>query len=223
MPRRRLRALGDDAERDRGAAFIEFALAVPFLLLIAMGIVEMGLGWMATNNVNASVRDAARAGTSAPAYLTSDRTILVTIGTGLSASELSGLKKVVVFLADSNGKPLDATCLTRTPIDGSPGTAVNGVQDKCNIYGPNQVKYAVANPTNTTAWGGASDQKSCTGSEIDRQWCPAKRKNSQANNQLDNLGVYVELKHSSVTHFTFGSMTIKRQAVFRLEPKYGGS
>jgi hypothetical protein len=210
------------ADGERGAAFIEFALSVPFLLLIAMGIVEMGLGWMAANDVNATVRDAARAGTSAPAYLTSDRTILVAIGTGLTPSELAGLKKVVVFKADSSGRPTDNSCLNTNPNDGSPGSAA-GVGDNCNVYGPKQVAYAVAHPTNATAWGGAADQKSCTTTEIDQLWCPAKRNHSQANNALDNLGVYVELKHSSVTHFSFGDMTIKRQAVFRLEPNYGGS
>ena len=219
IQRRRRRA--EDSDRERGAAFIEFALAVPFLLLIAMGIVEMGLGWMAANDVNASVRDAARAGTSAPAYLTSDRTILVTIGTALSPTELAGLQKVVVFKADATGKPLNASCLTLNPNDGGPGSAA-GVSGACNVYGPKQVAYAVANPTNLTAWGGAADQKSCTNTEIYKLWCPASRNHSQANNLLDNLGVFVQLKHSNVTHFNFGDITIKRQAVFRLEPKYGG-
>lgn len=212
----RLRDRADLAGRDRGAAFIEFALSVPFLLLIAMGIVEMGLGWMAANDVNSAARDAARAGTSAPAYATADRTILITVGNALSDKERAGIQKVVVFRADANGNPYNSNCLKYSPNDGSPGSG-NGISGECNIYGPLQVQYAVDNPTNGSAFGNLSG---CSGT-IDRFWCPAKRAHTQTGNSLDYLGVYIKMKHDSVTHFNFGDMTIKRQAVFRLEPNYG--
>lgn len=206
---------------DRGAAFVEFALATPFLLLIAMGIVEMGLGWMAANDVNAAARDAARAATSAPAYLTADRTVLVTIGRELSTAELDGLVKVVVFKAKADGTPLDPSCFGLTPNDGSPGT-YQGRSLACNVYGQKQVKWVVQNPEDATKFGGNATHTGCDASELDYLWCPAIRNHSQSTNNLDYLGVYVEIKHSSVTHFNFGDMKVKRTAVFRLEPRYGG-
>ena len=188
-------------------------------MLIAMGIVEMGIGWMTTNDVNAVARDAARTGTSAPAYLTADRSILRSIGFGLSTKELAGLKKVVIYKASSTTAAVPTGCLSTDPSIGSPGGAKGN--SSCNIYRPGAVNYAVAHPTDTTYFGGSATS-GCGTSRINYHWCPATRNHSQASNSLDYLGVYIEIEHTSLTHFGFGSMTIHRQAVFRLEPKYGG-
>ena len=88
--------------RDRRAVFVEFALMVPLLLLLGLGLVEYGLGWKAANDVNAAVRDAARSGSSAPAAQTADRTIVYAIGTNLQASgDESGIEKIIVFNAST--------------------------------------------------------------------------------------------------------------------------
>jgi Flp pilus assembly protein TadG len=207
--------------RTRGAAFIEFALAVPLMMLFGLGIVEMGLGWFAANDVNAAARDAGRAATSAPAYLTADRTALLTIGTALSTDELNGIKKVIVYNASgaSDTRP-SATCLAMTPSNGTPGSAVGG--STCNVYGLNQVKWVIGHPNDLTYFGGNATQNCCTTTEIDKSWCPASRSRSRSTDNLDYIGVYIEIKHTSVTKFGFGDMTIRRSAVFRLEPKYGG-
>ena len=205
-------------ERSRGTEFIEFALALPFLTLIAMGIVEMGLGWMATNDLNAAARDAARSGTSAPAYASSDRTILVTLGSTLSASEVDVIEKVIVFRANAQGQATSQCKNSTTPSTGGPGTA-RGQSGDCNVYSKDQVKWAVNNPSNSTYF--ATSLTSCNGTQLDRNWCPSTRNHSQATGTLDYLGVRVVMKHKTVTHFGFGDMTITRQAVFRLEPKYG--
>lgn len=199
---------------------VEFALALPFMMLIAMGIVEMGVGWMTTNDVNSVARDAARTGTSAPAYLTADRSMLRSIGAGLSPKELTGLKRVIVFKASNANADVPASCLALSPSSGSPGSA-RGVSGVCNVYGPGAVNYVLANPGDLTYFGGI--EGSGCGSRINQNWCPATRNHSQSTDNLDYLGVYVEIEHKSLTHFGFGDMTIHRTSVFRLEPKYGGA
>ena len=210
-------------DRSRGAAFIEFALAVPLITLLALGIVEMGLGWMAANDLNAAVRDAARSGTSAPAYATSDRTILIALGTSLSAKEISGIQKVIVYRADADGNPTPHCRDSINPSSGSPGS-FRGDSGECNVYGKSQIAWLTdpAHPehqTDTTYF--ATSMTSCNGTQLDNQWCPSKRNHSIASGELDYLGVRVVMKHDNVTHFGFSDMTITRQAVFRLEPKYG--
>ncbi len=188
-------------------------------MLIAMGIVEMGIGWMTTNDVNAVAHDAARTGTSAPAYLTADRSILRSIGFGLSTKELAGLKKVVIYKASSTTAAVPTGCLSTDPSIGSPGGAKGN--SSCNIYGPGGGQLR----------SGASHRH-----DLLRRICDFGLRNQQdqlplvprdaqpqsGHQLLDYLGVYIEIEHTSLTHFGFGNMTIHRQAVFRLEPKYGG-
>ncbi|QCU77506.1 pilus assembly protein [Citricoccus sp. SGAir0253] len=47
-------------ERERGAAAVEFALVVPVLLAIVLGIIEFGMIFNAQIQVTAAARDAAR-------------------------------------------------------------------------------------------------------------------------------------------------------------------
>ena len=222
--KRRAIRLGARRRTERGAVFVEFALAVPILLLLGLGLVEYGMAWMATNDVNSAARDAARSGTSSPAYLTSDRTILMAIGSSLDSKELAGLKKVIVYKATSTSGAVPASCLAKTPSSGSPGSPV-GVKSSpvyCNVYGPKQVAFVLANPNNLTYFGGDSSGSACKTTEIDYNYCPASRNHSQSTDNLDYLGVYIESEHKSVTNFSFGNQMIRRKAIFRLEPKYGG-
>ncbi len=210
---------------DRGAVLIEFVLVFPLLALFAMGIVEYGIAWNVANDVNATARDAARGATSAPAAQTADRTVLVTVDALLTDTEKAGLEKVIVFNAESahQTRPSQA-CLDVVPASGSPtnpGSAA-GIDDECNVYGPNQVLWAGNNPTDSTRIAPSASR--CNNSSyIDHKWCPITRNRSTSADNAEYVGVYIKLKHSSVTHFGFGDQTIERSAVFRLEPLFGES
>ncbi len=208
--------------RDRGAVFVEFALIVPVIMLVAMGIVEYGLAWSATNDVNAAAREAARAASSAPAAQTADRTVLTTVDAMLNSSERAGIEKVIVFQAASANQTMPSgSCLSEDPNTGSPGNA-RGIYDQCNVYGPDQVAWAAANPTNSTRI--APNAANCSNSTyIDYHWCPINRQRSTSADNAEYVGVYIKLNHSSITHFGFGDQTIVRSAVFRLEPAFGES
>lgn len=199
---------------ERGAVFIEFALAVPFLVMMGLGVVEGGMTWRAATSVNSVARDAARSGTSATVYALADQSILRSIGSGLSGSELTELQRVIVFNATTglSAQP-NAACL---------GIAATGLGSKgnaaCNVYSPAQVTAVMNGSAPASAFSTTS-----TCGTWDVKWCPKNRNHSLANGNLDYLGVFVEIKHKSITGFPLGNATIKRTAVFRLEPAYGGA
>lgn len=214
---------GGRRRRDRGAVFLEFALLVPILTVLAMGIVEYGLGWKWANDVNAAVRDSARTGTSQPAYLTADRSILLTVGTLLTEEQIDNLEKVIVYSStDPDGKPSDS-CKARTNTTGSstsPGSKRG--QSGCNAYGKGQIRYVLNNPTDDGPWVN-SDGDGCDSNDLDANWCPATRDRNLTTGDFDYIGVYIVVKKPSTTNFGFGQMTIERNAVFQLEPAFGGN
>lgn len=204
-------------------------MVLPFLVLIALGLVEMGLGWMSATDVTAASRDGARAGSSAPAAITADHSALVTVASGLSPANLDGLQRVVIYDATAAPHTAPSACQT-APLSGDKGGPADGTYAmgsgtlKCNIYGPKLLKWISENPGSSAGFGGITggSNPSCVGTSLDSKWCPVRRKRSLALNNQVYLGVYVEVKHKSVTNFGFGDRDIKRTAVFRLEPSYGG-
>lgn len=214
---------------ERGAAMIEFALALPFMMLMAMGIVEMSMGWLASTDLNSSVRDAARSGTATPSYATSDQVILQTLASSLSSAELNNVYQVIVFISSkAQGTPTTACLNSYKPLSPavSTDTSAKGQVNICNVYSNTQLKASIglATPPVTPDWSRttSSGSTTCSGSSWDTKWCPLKRNNSLIGANLDYVGVWVKMRHASVTNFGFGDMTITRQAVFRIEPAFGG-
>jgi hypothetical protein len=187
-------------------------------------MVEYGIGWKWSNDVNAAARDSARTGTSEPVYQTSDRSILLSIGTSISQEQLDNLQRVVVFKASSVDGKVPTDCKSLAPSTSSPGAPrgfASTTQGYCNVYGPKQIAYVLANPTVDTPWIN-SGGNGCDSSDVDANWCPAKRNRNLTTDSFDYIGVYIEVKKPSTTNAGFGKMTIKRTAVFQLEPAFGG-
>lgn len=199
---------------ESGAIFVEFALIVPILMLLSMGIVEYGLAWKWATDANAAVRDAGRSGATNQAFLTTDKTILLSIGAALSPEQIDAIERIVVFRAGALSGSVPHTCLVLTPSTAPVGSPV-GRRGTCNVYSKEQLGFTLANPTDNRPWVNESGT-GCDPSDLDRFWCPALRDNSATN--ADYLGVYIKLTKPSVTHFGFGDQTIQRTAIFRIEP-----
>lgn len=219
--RRKLGRLGRNGERDRGAVFVEFALAVPFLVIVALGIVEYGIGWQVANDVNAAARDAARAAAMEPTAQVADRTVLDIIANQLDTDDGDYIEKVIVFKVSSGSGTVPNECTTITVSNTTPGSP-RGIANKCNVYGPKQLAWVKANPTNTTNI--APSASNCNKSTyIDELWCPVTRNRSLYPNTSDYFGVYIKFHHKNVTGAGFGDRTVERSAIFRLEPNFGGT
>jgi Flp pilus assembly protein TadG len=56
----RARRIRDTWKNEKGQSLVEFALVVPLLLLLVIGIAEFGRAWMTQNILTGAVREAAR-------------------------------------------------------------------------------------------------------------------------------------------------------------------
>lgn len=112
----------------RGQSLIEFALVVPMLLLMVVGIIEFGRAW----NMSQVVTDAARQGARKAAVLNPQ---------GLSAQDITDSVITVVTATLSSSNIACAGCV-QTPIDGAgngantPVTVAVAVPYQFMIFGP---------------------------------------------------------------------------------------
>lgn len=204
--------------------FVEFALLVPILTILAMGIVEYGMGWKWANDVNAAARDAARSATSEPVFLTSDRAALLSIATSLTSEQIDNIEQIIVFAPIDSKGSMYSSCKSKTNTTGSSSSAGSrsGVSNYCNVYGKGQLRYVLAHPSENGPWLNSSGT-GCDSSDLSSYWCPASRKRSLTTGTFSTLGVSIKMKKPSMTNMGFGDFTITRTAVFRLEPAFGGS
>jgi hypothetical protein len=83
------------------------------------------------------------------------------------------------------------------------------VPNECNVYKPGDFSATKA-------------QFGCEPNDLDRAWCPAKRKTAQTvanGGPPDYIGVYVEAIHIYFTRFFGDSVTLTDQAIIQIEPR----
>ncbi len=124
----------------RGVALVEFAVVLPLLLLLFIGIAEFGLVFQQKLLISNAVQTATRTGSSLGQNEVADMAILDSIQQGFSGLPANGdtlVTKVTVYLADSSGAP-DSTMINTylyTPqVSGCDWTPCPTVES--NIGGP---------------------------------------------------------------------------------------
>lgn len=192
---------------DHGATIIEFALVLPFLLLLGLGTVEMGLGWVAHDRLETAVAQAARVAAVSGNRVETDRDILVTLRASLTAEALANLDRVVVFKSTDAGGAVPTGCIK---VQGD--TSQVGVSDACNTYTGASVRAASA--VDMTGFGGGP-------TDLDRYWKPALRKATLVG-PPDYVGVWVRTTHHAVTGGFFGNITMHKVSIFRIQPDMDG-
>ncbi len=202
---------GDDA--DRGLAILELALALPFLIVMAMGVVSYGMAWQGSTDTHSATRAAARVASHDGAEPTADYDALVAVYSALPSKLTDRIEKVIIFKATAADGDVPTACLNASM---SPNLGAKGVSNTCNVYSKDQVAAAVGvngkNNFGTTS--------SCSG-KWDSYWCPKGRNVAGSNwpDTRDYLGVYIQTVYPDITKSIFGDKTIKRSVVFRLEPE----
>jgi Flp pilus assembly protein TadG len=114
---------------ERGATLVEATFLIPILLLLAIGLSEVGLtviDWMAVSNAS---REGARVGAAAGSNATSDDLILQVVGQASCAIDNGELTSVRIYKSDLNGDMVSnaenvytlnsLNCATKTAIAGS--------------------------------------------------------------------------------------------------------
>jgi TadE-like protein len=191
---------GRRARGERGATLVEFAIALPLLLLLAFGTAEMGLAWVSNNRVEGSVSTAARIASSSGSLPEADANVLKSLKASLPQEQLNRLDRVVIFKPTNTSGGVPAGCIK--PVG---STSQTGVNNQCNTYSGATVQGTIPN-----VMGAAGNF-----------WLPANR-NDRLADPPDYIGVWVRTTHGSKTGTFFDDMTITKVSIYRIQPDIDG-
>ncbi len=112
---------------ERGAVLVELAMVVPVLVIIVLGMLEIGLAWSKSMTVTQSTRQGARVGSHLSVDPLSDQQALLALTSVLDPADVARINYVVVYDARGSGE-VPAACKT--------GSQDNGSTIRCNRYSP---------------------------------------------------------------------------------------
>ena len=202
-----------------GSVLVELAMVVLPLMLIVMGMVEVGGAWKDKSSAVQASRQGARVGTTASVavqdYADREilRAVLAGVPQGLSGSAQVQVRKVIIFDASVglaacdgiNDSPKDITIVPSGPKSTVPG---------CNVYmtgnaGSGNPSLDLAEIT-AHSWDGSS-------SAWDSSFRARNRNNTIGS--ATEVGVYVEMFRPWITGFFPGDGTqVSGFTVMRIEP-----
>jgi len=89
--------------RQEGQAMVEFAMMLPLLLILAIGILEFGMLFKDHVGIHYAAREGARAGAAASRNPNADCTILRAVSTTMQTMPYDDLQRVRIFRAADDG------------------------------------------------------------------------------------------------------------------------
>lgn len=178
--------------REKGSTLVETAIVVPLLILLALGLSEVGFLVVDYLTVTNAARSGARTGASAADDPSADSSILDVVEEDVCNLRYGELVSVSIYEAD--------------PVDGSmPDPETSNL---VNTYVP-------LGPLQCDSTGHAMV---CAPSPLSCNWDPATDRDNVPPG-FDALGVRIEFTHDSVTNiFTFPFSQLSESAVMQLEP-----
>lgn len=179
---------------EKGASLVEASILLPMLILLAVGLSEVGFLVVDYLTVSNSAREGARTGAAAANYVDpitgtdADDLILESVEEAACNLRFGELTEVSIFLADGNGDP---------------------VSGSVNTY----------EPSGSLTCGNSANALVCVNG---CPWPPASRDREPPG--FDVVGVEVIFEHSDVTgFFPFPTITWGDTAVMQIEPDTRGS
>jgi hypothetical protein len=182
---------------ERGVSLVEAAIALPLVLLLALGVTDFGFMFMDSLDVSGAAREGARVGSAVGDQADADDYILGAVNEATAGLQNSTLRAIWIFKAGPHGEPVD-----KCVVDDSPGYySCVGTTDNTNIYDESGSLLV-------GSWN-ADGRKSTIGSA-----CP-----TNPGACPDRLGVRIVFSHDWVTGF-FGLSDgpFTEDAVFQIEP-----
>ena len=181
---------------ERGATLVEVGLILPVLILLAIGLSEVGFLVVDYLTVTNAAREGARTGAAAADYVDSglgvdaDDLILEAVEQAACNLEFGTLTEVRIYLSDADGGELNP---------------VSGV----NVFQP-----GVGGLDCSTSGNGLNCVNGCPWAVTSRDRTPPV---------FDNIGVHVTFSHSGVTGlFPFPTVNWDEFAVMQIEPDTRG-
>jgi len=179
---------------DRGAAVVEFAIALPMFIALLLLVFDAGLGYSAARSSSSA---AALAGDSRDA----DFRILDALRSYYGDSASSGAEAFIVYVTsplNPNGVP-PTTCLA---------TSVPGI---CNRYDASILDTLDISMFGTTTVP-LTDIEICSPGSPDAAWCPLDRRL----NDGMFIGVYVSSTYDTTTGIEADVFNLQDRAVFAM-------
>lgn len=180
---------------DKGASLVEASILLPMLILLAVGLSEIGFLVIDYLTVSNSAREGARTGAAAANYVDpitgtdADDLILESVEEAACNLKFGRLTEVSIFKADGNGDPVGVGFV--------------------NTY----------EPIGSLACGVPANALECVNG---CPWSPSSR--DRVPPGFDVLGVEVIFEHSDVTgFFPFPTITWAETAIMQIEPDTRGS
>lgn len=96
--------LGNKAASERGASLVEFSLVLPILLVIVIGILEMGMAFRTTITVGSAAQEGARVASFKGNDIDADCVALKAV-IGELNSEIDSVTSIRIYRVDSSGNP----------------------------------------------------------------------------------------------------------------------
>lgn len=187
-------------------ALVEAAIILPLVVLLLVGVIEVGFAWRDGNTLARATQQAGRTlGRLADSEI-ADYEALRALDSALAGLSASSIEKVIVYDAETTADTPPATCLSVVP---QPSAAA-GQDDLCNVYSGQQVAADIPG-----AFG-------CGAGAWDVNYCPTDDREREGDTP-DRIGVWIELNFDQVTSVLPGSISLTHAAVFQLEPCIAGA
>jgi hypothetical protein len=224
MSRRRLRRAG---RGDRGASAVEFAIVVPVLLLILLGILEFAFVFRDYLSVSSAVRVGTRTASSGAGAR--EAVCPYPLPVGMTACTGSDTPQLAQSAADAIQRA--GTTMNQDIID-----EIWVYRANTSGFPANSVYVSSANPNNTT---GATTQdaalaQGCNTACVKYRWNDALNKFQYTSGtwdyktingciaDADAVGVYMKATHPFFTKFIRDSLTMSDRSVMTFEPLPAG-
>lgn len=189
---------------ERGAAVVEFAIAIPIFVALLLLVFDAGLGYSASRTSSSAARSAARVGALAGDARDADFRVLDALrsqyGDTGAEGETGAIGTIVVYRSDPanpNGAP-PAGCLA------------SSIEDVCNNY-----SAAILNSLTPETFATDTDDDGneiCNAAAPDAAWCPLDRRADEG----AFLGVYVSSVYDTTTGIETDAFDLEDRAVFAL-------
>jgi hypothetical protein len=203
-----------DEERlhgDEGAVLVEFALLLPLLMFMFLGVLDFGMAFKDRNVLEGAIQQSLRTNTNRGTNRWAEGDALLAFQAAMSKNKRLQITNVIIWKsAAGNTTP---TCSPVVPVPGALGPY--GTAGTCNAYSRTQMATLTA--ANEASYFDAANAASCSGSSWDVNWCPTSRSDTQIS--ASYIGMQVTVDYRAFTSiFGSGTRSIVDRAVMRVEP-----
>jgi len=182
--------------RERGASLVEVGIIMPMLILLTIGLAEVGFLVIDYITVSNAARSGARTGAAAADDPNADQFILNVVEEAVCNLRFSNIESVAIYKA------------------GVDGNIPNPLNSDVNVWVNNGPLSSL--PCDNAAINGFSMGTNCC------SWASTGR--DRVPPDLDSIGVEITFSHSSVTGlFPFPTVNWTEAAIMQIEPDTSGS